>query len=110
MHARSAALHNSKARGGEWEPGIVNGERQGPGYIICVWYISPGTPVAREELLPLFLFAVECLEGPVMEGRVTASPKRESKMAQAQQEGYFISYVRAIIKDAFSTTIQLNTL
>ena len=110
MHAPSALKHDSKARGGEWEPGIVNGERHGPGYIAYVWYISPGTPVARKELLPLVLFAVECLEGPIIELGEAASPNRESKMAHAQQERYFISYVRASTKDAFSTAITSNTL
>ena len=65
VHAIIAVEHDSKARGGEWEPVVVNGERHGPGYIACIWYISPGTPVARKELLPLVLFAVECLEGPI---------------------------------------------
>ena len=88
MHAPSALKHDSKARGGEWEPVVVDGERHGPGYPICgVWHISPGILFAREEPPPLFPFAVECLEGPIIEGCVTASPNRESKMAQAQQEG-----------------------
>ena len=66
VHALSRLKHDSKARGGEWEPVVVDGERHGPGYPICgVWHISPGILFAREEPPPLFPFAVECLEGPI---------------------------------------------